>query len=275
MPFRDRAAAGASPRLARRVVLIAGAGSPIGRGIALRLGREGAIMALVDDDLAAVEQTAEAVHLAGGTACVMGIGAIDQDAAGRLVQQVLSRFGRIDVLIAAADSNPSWLALADKSDECFTEAFRPFNEARWLMQAVLPVMRDGGGGSIVVMGSRFGQFTQPYIADYLAAKEATRSLVLSAAQEWGPHNIRVNLLTAAADTDEFEAYRIRRGAAEVDAALAQVPMPYRGDPESDIGGAALYLSCDESRYLTGEIIHADGGEHLVAPVFEPRLALEG
>ena len=156
----------------------------------------------------------------------------------------------------------------------FGISMRAFYESLWMMQAVFPVMRQGGGGSIIALGSTYGHFTQRFIADYKAAKEAVKGLVLSAAQEWGPYNIRVNILEAALDSTEFQNYKAGHKA-RVDDAIAIVPMRRMGDPVRDIGGAAVFLASDDSRYLTGEIVHADGGEHLSAPVFEPRLLEEG
>ncbi|GAA0332900.1 SDR family NAD(P)-dependent oxidoreductase [Sphingomonas oligophenolica] len=261
------------PRLAGRVAIVAGAGGAIGRGIALRLCREGASVAIVDADPEAAQQASEMIRETGGSAWAAGDSPSDRTTADVAVERVLSRFGQIDILVAAADYRTHWQPIADKSAASFAEAMRSFNEALFLMQAVYPVMRQAGGGSIIALGTTYGHFTQPYIADYIAAKEAIKAMVRSAAQEWGPFNIRVNLLEAAADTKEFQLYRTRRGAEEIDAALAMVPIPYRGDVVRDIGGAALFLASDDSRYITGEIIRADGGEHLATPVFEPDLTL--
>ena len=133
-------------------------------------------------------------------------------------------------------------------------------------------MQARGGGSIIALGSTYGFYTQRYIADYKAAKAALYGLVLSAAHEWGPFGIRANLLETAADTEEFRAFRSCREH-EVATRLALLPLRRMGDIERDIGGAALFLASDDSRYLTGEVVHADGGEHLSVPVFEPETTL--
>ncbi|MDR7157267.1 3-oxoacyl-[acyl-carrier protein] reductase [Sphingobium xenophagum] len=258
-------------RLFGRVAIVAGSASAIGCGIARRFASEGATVVLIDADPAAAERTSHAIGQFGGSVCIIAEAPPSREAADRTIADILARCGRVDILVAAADYRTTWERLLDKTEAAFDEAFRSFREAAVLLQATLPAMRAGGGGSIIALGSTYGQSTQPYIADYLAAKAALKSLVFSAAQEWGPFNIRANLLTAAADTEEFRKYRERRGASEIDAGLEQLPMPYRGDVVRDIGGAALFLASDDSRYLTGEVIHADGGEHLATPLFEPGL----
>lgn len=260
-------------RLPGRVAIVAGSGSDIGAGIARRLSREGVSIVLVDADPAAAHRTSTVIEEMGGKAYSAGAAPQDRDAADRISAAAISHFGRIDILIACADHHTAWGPLEEKSAASFSDAMRSFRETLLLMQAVFPGMRAGGGGSIIALGSTYGHFTQRYIADYIAAKEALKALVRSAAQEWGPFNIRVNLLEAAAETEEFRSFRARRGAEATEAKLALLPMPHRGDVERDIGGAALFLASDDSRYLTGEVIHADGGEHLATPVFEPDLAL--
>lgn len=254
-------------RLDQQVAVMAG--SAIVRGIAVRFAQEGASIAIIDSDKAEADKTIAAVQGAGGRAELIGATPVDRAGAGQCIERALSLFGRIDILLAGMDSEPVWQPIADRNIGSFMQAHSSCQQALYLMQAVFPIMRDAGRGSIIALGSTHGRYTQPGIADYLAAKEALKAIVRGAAQEWGPCNIRVNLLEAAAETEAFQAYRARRGAAVVDAALAGIPIPRRGDPVKDIGGAALFLASDDSRYLTGEIIRADGGEHLAAPVWHP------
>jgi NAD(P)-dependent dehydrogenase (short-subunit alcohol dehydrogenase family) len=257
-------------RLTGKVVLLSGAGGPIGRGIAQRLSWAGASVVLVDDDPKLGAQTLKLIQDDGGLAFTVAGDAADRDQAKRIVAEAKRRFGRIDVLVAAAEYATPWTPLADKSEAMISQAMKAFYATLWMMQAVFPVMRDGGGGSIIALGSTYGYYAQSFIADYKAAKEAIKGLVLSAAHEWGPCGIRVNVLEAAADTADFQLYRAEHET-DVAASIALLPMRRMGDPVRDVGGAALFLASDDSRYLTGEIIHADGGEHLSAPVFEPLL----
>ena len=120
-------------RLSGRVALVAGAGSAIGRGISLRLAREGASIILVDADRDEATLALEQIREAGGVAHV-GASAPPQRAdAERIVADALSRFGRIDILVAGADYRTPWEPLADKSATSFDRALRSFHEAVILM----------------------------------------------------------------------------------------------------------------------------------------------
>ena len=260
-------------RLSARVAIVSGAGAPIGSGIAQRLAMAGASVVLVDADATAARKTRDLIEQAGGSARLGPAAPADRDEANRVVRDTLSRYERLDILVAGADYRTRFEPLADKSLASFDTAMRAFNEALGLIQAVFPAMCASGGGSIIALGSTCGHHTHRFIADYKAAKEALKALVFSAAHEWAPFNIRANMLEAAADTDAFRHLEAIQGEA-IAAQLAMLPMRRMGDVVHDIGGAALFLASDDARYLTGEVIHADGGEHLSSPVVDPDPALK-
>jgi NAD(P)-dependent dehydrogenase (short-subunit alcohol dehydrogenase family) len=129
------------------------------------------------------------------------------------------------------------------------------------MQAVFPHMVAQGGGRIINFVSLNGINAHMYSADYNAAKEAIRALTRTAAREWARHNVLVNAIAPAAATPAYEAFAeaAPENAAEM---LEQNPMGRMGDPEHDIGGVALFLASDDSAYVTGNIVFADGGSHI-------------
>jgi NAD(P)-dependent dehydrogenase (short-subunit alcohol dehydrogenase family) len=255
-------------RLSGRVALITGGGGSIGRGIAQRLAQEGATIVIVDSEAASATETLALIERDGHAAMMLQGDVSEKKFATHVVDQAVSRLGRLDILVAASQSDTRYLPLADIGEDSLAAAALGYRATLWMMQAALPHMR-ARGGAIIALGSTRGHHAQRYIADYRAMSESIRALVVSAAQEWGPYGIRVNLLETAADTPEFRRYRADHVNA-VDAAVAQLPLRRMGDPVQDIGGAALFLASDDSRYLTGEVIHADGGEHLCAPAIEPR-----
>jgi NAD(P)-dependent dehydrogenase (short-subunit alcohol dehydrogenase family) len=260
-------------RLSGRTAFVCGADGAVGRGIAQRLAQQGANIVASGEDFQFLQQTVRLIDDAGGRVLMLAGAAKSRTQAEQMIAQAIGKFGTVGILVAAADYRTNWAPLTEKTEEMFGTAMRAFHETLWMMQAVCPVMRQGGGGSIIALGSTYGHFAQRFIADYKAAKEAVRGLMLSAAHEWGPYNIRVNLLNVAIDTIEFQTYRSAHGAA-VEETLACQPMRRMGDPVQDAGGAALFLASDDSRYLTGECLYADGGEHLSAPVFDPRVLQE-
>jgi NAD(P)-dependent dehydrogenase (short-subunit alcohol dehydrogenase family) len=183
-----------------------------------------------------------------------------------MVTAALARFGRVDILV-----NNAWgtrrgagfpARLEQKDDEDFAHAFQiGALAALWAMRAVLPSMRAQGWGRIINMCSLNGVNAHPFTADYNMAKEALRALTRTAAREWAPYGITCNAVCPAAAT---EAYR-KFAAAQPDNAAAMLklnPMGRMGDPEADIGGAALFLASADSAYVTGNTLFVDGGSHI-------------
>jgi NAD(P)-dependent dehydrogenase (short-subunit alcohol dehydrogenase family) len=131
-------------------------------------------------------------------------------------------------------------------------------------------MQAQGGGRVLNVGSVYGENVAEYIGAYTAAAEALRGLTRTAAQEWGRHGILVNLLMPTVDSERFRSY-CEQHLTQVDTTLPLVPLQRFGDPVEDIGGAAVYLVSDDSRYITGYTIHADGGYHMAGPVYVPQV----
>jgi len=250
-----------------RVALITGAAAGIGRGVARRFAAAGAALHLVDRDSGAGERTAAEIAREFDT----GVEFCRADVCERaevegMVAAALARFSSVDILV-----NNAWgtrrgagfpAPVEQKPDEDFAHAFQiGALAALWAMRAVLPSMRARGRGRIINMCSLNGVNAHPFTADYNMAKEALRALTRTAAREWAPHGITCNALCPAAATD---AYR-RFAAAHPENAAAMLglnPMGRMGDPEADIGGAALFLASDDSAYVTGNTLFVDGGSHI-------------
>ena len=131
-------------------------------------------------------------------------------------------------------------------------------------------MREQGGGRIINLVSLNGINAHMYSADYNATKEAIRALTRTAAREWARHSILVNAIAPAAATPAYLAFAESNpdNAARL---LKLNPMGHMGDPERDIGGVALFLASDDSCYVTGNTIFADGGGHINGVPWDPEL----
>jgi NAD(P)-dependent dehydrogenase (short-subunit alcohol dehydrogenase family) len=127
------------------------------------------------------------------------------------------------------------------------------------MLAALPHMKKAGGGSIINMGSREGISGGAGFAIYGAGKEAIRGLSRTAAREWGQYNIRINTICPAAWGPAAEAYFSAHPEFK-QIYLKDICLGRFGDPENDIGSAAMFLATDDSRYVTGQTINVDGGQ---------------
>jgi NAD(P)-dependent dehydrogenase (short-subunit alcohol dehydrogenase family) len=133
-----------------------------------------------------------------------------------------------------------------------------FYATLWHMLAAVPHMKTTGG-AIINLGSREGILGGPGMAIYGANKEAIRGLTRTAAREWGQYNIRINVLAPAAWGPSAEAYFTEHPEAK-QIYLRDICLGRFGDPETDIGPAAVFLATEDSHYMTGQTINVDGGQ---------------
>jgi NAD(P)-dependent dehydrogenase (short-subunit alcohol dehydrogenase family) len=243
-----------------RVVVVTGASRGIGRGIARHLGRAGARLALTGrrpERLAALSAELEEL---GVEHLVEACDVADREAAVALVGRTVERFGRVDGLVANAQTFRPVMPLEDVGPADVDLLFDTGPKGTlWAMQAVFPHMRDQGWGRIVTMGSAMGLTGAAGYAPYGASKEAIRSLTRSAAKEWGRHGIVVNCVCPASAAHRLPPDDDGARRAAFDAMYADHPIGRDGDPEDDIAPVVAFLLSDACRYLTGETLMVDGG----------------
>jgi len=246
-------------RLDERVAIVTGAGQGVGLGIALAFASEGARIAAVDRNPATAESAAAACRARGPQSIPVVCDVTRRDQVQSAVDAALGAFGRIDVLVNNAHSFTLGVPLEQTSDALMDESWRSAAlGSLYFMQACLPALKQRGG-KIINIGSGSGLDGDAGSAAYVAAKEAVRALTRVAAREWGPHAIHVNTLCPFARSPRWEAFakehqgRVERQAANLP--LRRAP----GDPELDIGRAALFLASDDSSYVTGQTLFVEGG----------------
>ena len=137
------------------------------------------------------------------------------------------------------------------------------------LQACEAALRAGGNSSVIFLYSPAGTFSEGGWADHTIAYHARHGLMRAVAAEWGP--VRANMLVPFADTPGFQAFR-RRNPEQVDFRVSVTGMKRVGDPVQDIGGAAVFLGSDDTQYVTGMMVHADGGANMTIPVVETQMA---
>ena len=255
-----------------RVAIVTGAGQGIGRGIARRLAGAGASVLVAELNPEAAERAAtELRDDFGFDAHWTPPDVSEKGDVPAMVATADERWGGVDVLVNNAWGGGGFGRIEWKDDEEIERGLKVgFWGTYWAMQACFPLMTARGGGSIVNLGSLNGVNAHLYTVEYNLAKEAIRSFSRSAAREWARHGIRVNVICPAAVTPAYEMFQqfAPENAAEL---LTMNPMGRMGDPEADIGGVAVFLESDDSRYLTGNTLFVDGGSHINGVSWDPGL----
>jgi NAD(P)-dependent dehydrogenase (short-subunit alcohol dehydrogenase family) len=248
-----------SRRLQGRVAIVTGGGQGVGQGIAFALARHGMDIVLTGRTTEKIRASAQQVETLGVRALAIGGSVNDPETAGRTASEAIKAFGRIDVLVNNAHSFTPAMAL----DQMPLENMKINVESGLYgtfhcMQAVFPYMKDRGG-SIINLGSYNGLESPVGYGAYSPTKEAIRALSRTAAREWGRHKIRVNVINPAALSPTAVQY-LDKHPEHLEVVKARVALGYLGDPERDIGGVAVFLASEESQYVTGQTINADGGQ---------------
>jgi 2-hydroxycyclohexanecarboxyl-CoA dehydrogenase len=242
-----------------RVVIVTGASRGIGRGVARHLAANGARLALTGRKPERLEAIAAEVAQLGADPIAVSVDVADRAGAFSLVEKTVARFGRVDGLVANAQTFRPVMTLEDVVETDMDLLFGTGPKGTlWAMQAVLPHMREQGWGRIVTMGSTVGLTGAAGYGPYAASKEAIRSLTRTAAREWGPYGITVNCICAVSISHRLPPADDPRRAAAFDAVFKDQPIARDGDPEADIAPVMTFLLSDACRYVTGQTIMVDG-----------------
>lgn len=248
--------------LAGRVALVTGGGRGIGRAISLALAADGAAVAVNyrRDEEAASETVAEIAH-AGGSAAAFSASVEDWDQDQAMVEQVIARFGHIDILInnagiasrgqSVADTDP-----AEMERVVRTHAFGP----HYLSKLVLPSMRARPRGDIIMISSGATRTFAGNGAPYNVGKAGMEALAKSLAKEVRGDNIRVNVVAPGLVETEMgkRLARATRGVQNIRDLDSSSPFGFVCQPE-DIGNAVAFLCSEQGRYITNDVLYVDGG----------------
>jgi 3-oxoacyl-[acyl-carrier protein] reductase len=243
-----------------KVVLITGAGRGIGRAIAQAFAARGARVAANDISPVNLDETIAGIRAAGGQIKDYVADVAQKMPVQTMIEQIRDDWERIDILVNNAGVEPhAPLLELDEWDWRRTLEVNlsgPF----FTMQSVGRVMRDqGGGGVIVNIGSIAGRaHGLKDRAAYVASKMGLIGLTREAARELAAYNIRVNAVCPGVIETEMTA-QLRQNQAMVDRWLEDIPLGRLGQPE-DVAGLVLFLCSEEAAYLNGQAINIDGGK---------------
>jgi NAD(P)-dependent dehydrogenase (short-subunit alcohol dehydrogenase family) len=268
---------GISGRLTGKVAIVTGAGRGIGRGIAIRLAKEGAGVAVASRSADTVERVTDEVRALGAPAAGIAVDVGDRPDVERMVATTVETLGRVDILVNNAqgwgsptrrDVSPPMHPLEAFPEDEWDFTFQTGVKASlYGMQAVFPHLRDAGWGRIINFASPAATQGMPGLAAYNANKEAIRGLTVTAAREWGKYGITVNCISPVIPTDSMRAYvdtidDPAQREAFIEASLARIPVGRVGDAEADTGAVAVFLASDDAGFMTGRTLYVDGGTTL-------------
>ena len=240
-----------------QVALITGASRGIGEAIALGLSKAEADVAIASRKLPDLEKVAEEIKERGKKCLPVAahVGKIEE--INNLVKRVLEEFGRIDILVNNAATNPTMAQAIDIDDRAWDSIMNlNLKGLFFLSQAVAKVMREKGGGKIVNVASIAG-ITPDILPVYSISKAGVIMATKVMAQQWAPYNIRVNAIAPGLTKTRFSE-ALWKNDQILQMAMARTPMARPADPEEMVG-AIIYLASDASSYVTGQVIAIDGG----------------
>jgi len=238
-----------------KVAVVTGAGSGIGRAIALELGKAGAQVAVCDLFLDAAERVVGELKAQGGEGIAYQVDVADFNQAVKTCEDIEKRFNRLDILVNNAGITRDNLLLRMSEDDFDRVIAVNLKGAFNWTKVGCRAMMKARWGRIVNISSVIGQMGNAGQANYAAAKAGLIGFTKSVAKELAPRNITVNAIApgfiATAMTEKLdEATKAQY--------LEAIPLKRAGTPQ-DVAAVCLFLSSEEAGYITGQVIRVDGG----------------
>lgn len=253
--------------LSGKVAIVTGSSRGIGRAIAEAFADAGANVVISSRKQDACDQVAAAINErhAGERAIAIAANISDKNALQAMVDKTRARFGKIDILVCNAASNPYYGPMSGISDEQFRKTFdNNVLSNHWLIHMVAPKMIERQDGAIVVISSIGGFVASPVVGAYHITKAADLQLVRNLALEFGAHNVRVNAIAPGIIRTDFA--RALWDNPEAQAALNRAtPLGRIGEP-TEVAGTAVYLAARAGAFVTGQCITVDGGIMIKAAI---------
>jgi NAD(P)-dependent dehydrogenase (short-subunit alcohol dehydrogenase family) len=244
--------------LESKVAVITGSSRGIGRSIAEHMAAAGARVVISSRKLPACEAVAESIRARGGEAIAVAASISEKAQLEELVARARAQWGRIDVLVCNAASNPYYGPMATLPDDAFHKVLQNNIVSNlWLANMVLPEMAQRRDGALIIVSSIGGIKGSATLGAYCVSKAADMQLARNLAVEWGPHNIRVNCIAPGLVRTDF-ARALWDNPELLTHTESATPLRRIGEPE-DIGGIAVFLASRAGAFVTGQTIVADGG----------------
>ena len=244
-------------RLKDKVVIVTGGAGGIGLGMSKAMAKEGAIIAVVDVNEEAGQASLKVLQEISPKSMFLKADLMDRDKLPTIITTVAEAYGKIDVLVNNAHASKQ-VTIEETTqadlDLSFGTGFYP---TFYLMQAALPYLKETKG-NVINFASGAGLAGHETQGAYAAAKEAIRGISRVAANEWGRFGINVNIISPIADSEGVQAWA-KAQPEYYENVRSKIPLGRFGDVEEDIGRVAVFLASEDSKYITGQTIMADGG----------------
>jgi 3-oxoacyl-[acyl-carrier protein] reductase len=248
-------------RLHQKSIIVTGAGSGIGEGIAKRLAQEGASVVVNDVQAAGGQRVAADIEAAGGRAVFVQADMTNSEQVKALVQAAKAQFGRLDVFVNNAGWTHRNQPALDVSEDDFDRCYAVNVKSIYLSTIhATPIFRAAGGGSFINIASTAGLRPRPGLTWYNGSKGAVITTSKSLAAELGPDNIRVNCINPVFNpTTGLGADFAGGELTEERLAKFRATIPLgRFSTALDVANAVLYLASDEAAFISGTCLEVDG-----------------
>ncbi|GAA4820458.1 SDR family oxidoreductase [Sphingosinicella ginsenosidimutans] len=245
--------------LTGKVAIVTGSSRGIGRAIAEALADHGARVVISSRKADACQDVADAINAKHpGHAIVVAANISSKDSLQALVDETRRQWGRIDILVCNAASNPYYGPMSGISDDQFRKILDNNVLANhWLIQMVAPEMVERKDGSVIIVSSIGGLSSSTVIGAYNISKAADFQLARNLAAEFGPSGVRVNCIAPGLVRTDF-ARALWENPDTLKAVTRGTPLRRIGEPH-EIAGAAVFLAAPASAFMTGQSIIVDGG----------------
>jgi len=246
--------------LTGKVAIITGSSRGIGKAIAERMAQHGAKVVISSRKAGPCEEVAAAINAANGegTAIAVPANISSKEDLQRVVDETRKAFGKIDIVVCNAASNPYYGPMAGIEDEQFRKILdNNIVSNHWLINMTVPEMIDRKDGAIIIVSSIGGLRGSPIIGAYNISKAADFQLARNLAHEYGKHGIRVNCIAPGLIKTDF-AKALWDNPETLKRSTETVPLRRIGEPD-EIAGAAVFLASAAGTFMTGQAVVVDGG----------------
>ena len=246
--------------LTGKVAIVTGSTRGIGKASAEALAEHGAKVVISSRKQDACDAVAAELNarFGEGTAIAVAASISHKDALQKLVDYTLAAFGRIDVLVCNAASNPYYGPMAGIADDQFRKILdNNIVSNHWLIQMAVPGMIERGEGSVIIVSSIGGLRGSEVLGAYCISKAADMQLARNLAIELGPKGVRVNCIAPGLVKTDF-ARALWEDPERIEATNSTTPLRRIGEPE-DIAGAVVFLAGKAGAFMTGQSMVIDGG----------------